>query len=441
MDDSSRNDDQAGRGLPRRSFLKQSLGVLGAGAALTLLPPGLRSAAWASGSDAVETTKAKLGFIALTDAAPLFVADELGLFAKHGMTEVEVLKQSSWGTTRDNLVLGSAANGIDGAHILTPMVYHLASGKITPNGQPLPMALLARLNVDGQGISLSNDYKEQKVGLDASGFKTALAARQAAGKKTSAAMTFPGGTHDLWIRYWLAANGIDPNKDITTLVVPPAQMVANMKVGNMDTFCVGEPWNAQLIKQNIGYSALTTGELWANHPEKALALRGDYVQANPKATVALLKAVLEAQQYCDVAANKPKVAEICAKRRWIGAPAEDVVGRLQGTFDYGTGRVVQNSPHLMKFWNEHASFPYQSHDLWFITENQRWGYLPGDLDAQGLIAKVNRADLWREAAAAIGVPAGDIPTGNSRGKESFFDGKVFDPADPQAYLASLTLKA
>ena len=157
--------------------------------------------------------------------------------------------------------------------------------------------------------------------------------------------------------------------------------------------------------------------------------------------MALLKAVLEAQQYCDVAANKPKVAEICAKRRWIGAPAEDVVGRLQGTFDYGTGRVVQNSPHLMKFWNEHASFPYQSHDLWFITENQRWGYLPGDLDAQGLIAKVNRADLWREAAAAIGVPAGDIPASNSRGKESFFDGKVFDPADPKAYLASLTLKA
>lgn len=440
MDDTPRAADEK-TGLPRRTFLKQSMGLLGGGALMSVLPAGLSSAVWAAGTDGLETTKAKLGFIALTDAAPLFVAEELGLFAKHGMTDVEVLKQSSWGTTRDNLVLGAGSGGIDGAHILTPMPYLMAAGKITTNNTPLPMVLLARLNLNGQGISISKEYQDLKLGTDGSAFKQAIAAKQAKGQKIAAAMTFPGGTHDLWLRYWLAAGGIEPNKDLPTVVIPPPQMVANMKVGSMDAFCVGEPWNAQLINQNIGYSAVTTGELWANHPEKALSLRADYVNANPNATRALLKAVMEAQMFCEAAANKEQVAEICAKRRWIGAPAKDLLARLQGNFDYGNGRVVQNSPHLMRFWSEFASYPFQSHDLWFLTENKRWGYLPKDFDSQALIDQVNREDIWRQAAAELGVPAEQIPQGKSRGVETFFDGKTFNPQNPQAYLDSLTLKA
>lgn len=443
MDDKPRTlqnvDDSANQ--PRRSFLKQSMGLLGGSALMSLLPAGLSSAVWAAGSDGLETTKAKLGFIALTDAAPLFVADELGLFAKHGMTDVEVLKQSSWGTTRDNLVLGSGSGGIDGAHILTPMPYLMAAGKITTNNTPLPMYLLARLNLNGQGISISKEYQDLKLGTDASAFKQAVAAKQAKGQKIAAAMTFPGGTHDLWLRYWMAAGGIEPNKDLPTVVIPPPQMVANMKVGSMDAFCVGEPWNAQLINQGIGYSAVTTGELWANHPEKALSLRADYVDANPNATRALLKAVMEAQMFCEAAENKEQVAEICAKRRWIGAPAKDLLARLQGNIDYGNGRIAENSPHLMRFWSEFASYPFQSHDLWFLTENKRWGYLPKDFDSQALIDTVNREDIWRQAAAELAVPAEQIPQSKSRGVETFFDGKTFDPQNPQAYLDSLTLKA
>ncbi|OLU15411.1 bicarbonate-binding protein [Pseudomonas sp. PA1(2017)] len=440
MDDTPRAADEK-TGLPRRTFLKQSMGLLGGGALMSMLPAGLSSAVWAAGTDGLETTKAKLGFIALTDAAPLFVAEELGLFAKHGMTDVEVLKQSSWGTTRDNLVLGAGSGGIDGAHILTPMPYLMAAGTITTNNTPLPMVLLARLNLNGQGISISKEYQDLKLGTDASAFKQAVTAKQAKGQKIAAAMTFPGGTHDLWLRYWMAAGGIEPNKDLPTVVIPPPQMVANMKVGSMDAFCVGEPWNAQLINQNIGYSAVTTGELWANHPEKALSLRADYVNANPNATRALLKAVMEAQMFCEAAANKEQVAEICAKRRWIGAPAKDLLARLQGNFDYGNGRVVENSPHLMRFWSEFASYPFQSHDLWFLTENKRWGYLPKDFDSQALIDQVNREDIWRQAAAELGVPAEQIPQSKSRGVETFFDGKTFDPQNPQAYLDSLALKA
>ncbi|MDF3822847.1 CmpA/NrtA family ABC transporter substrate-binding protein [Leptospira sp. 96542] len=420
----------------RRALLRQAAAVGGAAMAGSL---------WSSrvaASTQLETKAAKLGFIALTDAAPLFVADEKGFFKKHGMTEVEVLKQSSWGTTRDNLVLGSKNNGIDGAHILTPMPYLMSTGAITANNVPTPMTIVARLNVGGQGISVGGEYQDLKVGLDAKAFGKAMQDKRAkTGKAVNAAVTFPGGTHDLWMRYWLAASGIDPNKDVNTIVVPPPQMVANMKVGSMDTFCVCEPWNRQLINQKIGYTALTTSELWMDHPEKALGLRKDYVDANPNATKALIKAVMEAQMWCEDPANRAEVAEICSRRRWISAPVEDVIDRVKGDFDYGTGRVEMNSKFQMRFWKDHASYPFQSHDLWFLTEDIRWGYLPANLDTKALIAKVNREDLWRAAAKELGLAAKDIPTSTSRGVEKFFDGKVFDPANPKKYLDSLSIKS
>ena len=217
-----------------------------------------------------ETKTVKLGYIALTDAAALVIAKEKGFFAKHGLPDAEVLKQASWGATRDNLVLGSEANGIDGAHILTPMPYLISTGKVTQGGVPTPMYILARLNLDAQAISVAAEYNGLKLGLDASPLKEAFAKKRAAGGDPKVAMTFPGGTHDLWIRYWLASGGIDPDKDVSTIVVPPPQMVANMKVGTMDAFCVGEPWNAQLINQKLGYTAANTYEIWNKHPEKAL---------------------------------------------------------------------------------------------------------------------------------------------------------------------------
>ena len=277
-----------------------------------------------------EVTKAVLGFIALTDASPLIIAKEKGFFAKHGMPDVEVTKQASWGTTRDNLVLGSAGSGIDGAHILTPMPYLISSGKVTQNNVPTPMYVLARLNLDSQCISVSAEYADLKLGLDAKPFKAALEKKKAAGNSVKAAMTFPGGTHDCWIRYWLAAGGIDPDKDIETIVVPPPQMVANMKVGTMDCFCVGEPWNEQLKNQKIGYTALNTGEIWNKHPEKSFAMRADWVDAHPNATKALLMAVQEAQRWCDEPANRAELAQIVSGRQWFNCPVPDILPRLTG---------------------------------------------------------------------------------------------------------------
>ncbi len=388
--------------------------------------------------EGLETTTAKLGFIALTDSAPLIIAKVKGFFDKYGMTDVSVEKQASWGTTRDNIVLGSGGGGIDGAHILTPMPYLISNGIVT-DGNKVPMYILSRLNVNGQGISLPNEYASLNVGVDSSPLKEEFARLKAGGKELKAAMTFPGGTHDMWIRYWLAAGGINPDTEISTIVVPPAQMVANAKVGNMDAFCVGEPWPLQTVNQQIGFNALTTGEMWKDHPEKAFGMRADWVDANPNATKALLMGVLEAAIWCDQPENKEEMCRILSERAWFNVPFEDIIDRSMGKFDFGNGRVEELPDLMQKYWADNASYPYKSHDLWFLVENIRWGLLPKDTDVNAWVDAVNREDLWREAATALGQESA-IPASTSRGVETFFDGVTFDPENPQAYLDSLKIK-
>ena len=432
---SALTDQTASFARTRRSVLKIGATASLLAAARSLLPGG----AHAQGSGP-EVKGTKLGYIALTDAAPLVIAKEKGFFDKHGLPEMEILKQASWGATRDNMALGTKANGIDGGHILRPKTHLYATGKVMQNSQPLPMYTLLNLNEDCQAISVSNEFKDLTVGTDSSALKEAFAKKKASGKDVKVAMTFPGGTHDLWLRYWLAAGGIDPDKDVSTIVVPPPQMVANMKVGTMDAFCVGEPWNEQLVNQGIGFTAATTGELWFKHPEKILGMRAEWVDANPKATRAILMAVMEAQIWCDKPENKQEMAEIIGKRQWFNVPVPDIIGRLKGDINYGRGKVAKGTNLGMKFWGEkgESSYPWKSLDSWFITENIRWGKFDAGMDIAALVNKTNRSDLWIEAAKGLGLVS--YPTGDSRGVEKFFDGKVFDPADPMAYLKSLSIK-
>ncbi len=420
----------------RRAVLKGVAASTGVLASVRMLfPSGVIAQ---TGGPEVKGTK--LGYIALTDAAPLVIAQEKGYFAKHGLPAMDIAKQASWGATRDNMALGLASNGIDGGHILRPKVHMYSLGTVMQNNQPLPMYNLMNLNNDCQGISVSNEYKDLNIQKDSSPLKEAFARKKASGKDLTAAMTFPGGTHDLWIRYWLAAGGIDPDNDIKTITVPPPQMVANMKVGNMDCFCVGEPWNEQLVNQNIGYTALTTGELWNGHPEKVLGMRADFVDKNPIATRAMMMAVMEAQMWCEKAENKQEMAEIVSRRQWFNVPVADIVGRIKGEINYGNGRKVTDPKLAMKFWGDkgEVSYPWKSLDTWFITENMRWGRLPLTTDIKALVDKTTRSDLWSDAAKTLGLV--DAPTGASRGIETFFDGMKFDPADPMGYLKSLKIK-
>ncbi|MBL8994690.1 MAG: ABC transporter substrate-binding protein [Spirochaetia bacterium] len=384
----------------------------------------------------VETTKVKLGYIALVDFTPLAIALEKGLFAKYGMKDAEVIKQASWGATRDNLELGSDNGGIDGAHILTPMPYAISLGLVTKDNKPTPMYILCRLNYNNQGISVSLKHKGLKLGVDASPLKAVAAQAKASGSPLTFAMTFPTGTHNYWIRYWLAAGGIDPDNDVKTIVIPPPQMVANVKSGNMDAFCVGEPWNQQAINQGLTYTALMTQEIWKDHPEKSLGMRKEWVDKNPKAALAVLKAVLEAQIWCDKPENREELAKIVSKKSWINCAVDDILPRIQGNIDYGDGRPGKKN-EFMKFFS--ASFPYKSHDTWFLAETKRWGMLKGTVDYKKIVASVNRSDLWRQAAKEIGQDKA-IPSSESRGVETFFDGVKFDSENPEAYLASLKIK-
>ncbi len=420
---------------PGKSGLTRRHALVGAAATVAAVKAAFPSGAHAAGAGP-EVAKARLGFIALTDSSPLIIAKERGIFAKYGLPDIEVVKQASWAATRDNLVLGSERGGIDGSHILSPMPYLMTTGAIT-NGVPTPMYILARLNTNGQGISVGNDLKSVQVGLNSAGAKAKFMQLKAAGNIAKVAMTFRGGTHDLWVRYWLAAGGINPETDVATIVIPPPQMVANMKAGTQDAFCVGEPWNGQLVNQHVGYTACLTSELWMNHPEKALGMRAAWVDKYPRAAQAITAAVQEAQLWCDKASNLPAMCSIVSGRQYINVPMGDILPRLQGTVDYGDGRSLKNSPHHMKFWADNASFPFKSHDLWFLTEDIRWGVLPQKTNTKALVDKVNRSDIWRAAAKTIGQTG---PAGDSRGVERFFDGKVFDPANPAAYLASQPIK-
>jgi nitrate/nitrite transport system substrate-binding protein len=398
----------------------------------------LRYSVYAGLADTPETTTATLGFVAVTSCCPLIIAKAKGFFAKYGMPDVRVVKQPSWAVMRDKLMLGAADDGLDGGHLLFPMCYLMTTGEIC-YGRKIPMYILARLNVNGQGISVANSYKHLNLSLDSSPLKSIFAQKTLAGETVRCAVPFRRVTGDFFMRWWLAYGGIDPDRDTSVIVVPPPQMVASMRSGSMETFCVVDPWHHRLIKQKLGYSAVTTGELWNNHPEKAFTMRGVWVDKYPQAAKALLAAVMDAQIWCDRPENKAELFEIVSQREWMDVKTDFMRDRLLGKIDYGNGRIVENSPHAIKYWQENASYPFKSHDLWFLIEDMRWGNRPRDFATKPLIDRVNREDLWREAAKFIGQSAA-IPATTSRGVEKFFNGLEFDPENPEAYLNTAKIR-
>jgi bicarbonate transport system substrate-binding protein len=398
-----------------------------------------------SPEQAPETTRVKLGYIPIVESAPLIIAQEKGLFAKYGMTEVELSKQASWGSARDNVEIGSAGGGIDGGQWQMPMPHLISEGVITKGNQKIPMYVLAQLITHGNGIAIANKHQGKGISVQLAGAKSLFGQLKSANTPFTAAHTFPAVNQDFWIRYWLAAGGIDPDADIKLLTVPAAQTVANMKTGTMDAFSTGDPWPYRIVRDKVGFMSALTAEIWKNHPEEYFAMRADWVDKNPKATKALLKGIMEAQQWLDNFDNRKEAAEILGRRNYFNLPAEILTEPFQGKYDMGDGRKIDDRSMAALYWKDEkgsVSYPYKSHDLWFITESVRWNYLPKDYltKAQAIIDKVNREDIWREAAKEAGIAAADIPTSTSRGVEEFFDGVKFDPEKPEEYLKSLKIK-
>jgi nitrate/nitrite transport system substrate-binding protein len=255
-------------------------------------------------------------------------------------------------------------------------------------------------------------------------------------------MTFPPGTHAMWIRYWLAAGGINPGDaagggaDVSLITIPPPQMVANMQVGKMDGFCVGEPWNAKTINDDIGFTAINTQAIWKDHPEKVCAFTEAFANKNPNTVKAVLKAIHEASVWLDKMENRPEQAKIVSATSYINCPPELILGRLQGKYDMGDGRKFRD-PDYMIFSERNCNYPQPKYCKWWLTQLRRWGFTDGAPDYEGVTKQVMRTDLYESAMKEIGYAHG----GMSDAPESFFDGATFDPkADLEAFAASFTVK-
>lgn len=393
-----------------------------------------------------ETNTIKLGYLPIVESAAMIVAKEKGFFAKYGMTNVEVSKQANWGSARDNVEIGASGGGIDGGQWQMPMPYLISEGIITKNNAKIPMYVLAQLNTQGNGIAIANIHKGKNIGLDLNPARDYIIGLSSTGTPFKLAYTFPRANQDFWVRYWLAAGGIDPDNDVSLITVPAAQTVANMKTGTMDGFSTGDPWPDRIAKDGIGFLATLTADIWPYHPEEYLAIRADWVDKHPKATKAILKGLMEAQQWCDRPENHGELASILSTANYFNVPASVIEGSFAGNYQLGDNLApINDRTKATLYWKDEkgsVSYPYKSHDLWFLTESVRWGFLPPETltNAKQLIDKVNREDIWKEAAKELGIPESEIPTSTSRGVERFFDGKVFDPEKPQDYLNSLAIK-
>jgi len=408
----------------RRNFLRGM--AMGAGAIGMLGGLGATSSkAWAAGSDKPELAEVTVGFIPLTDCASVVVASQMGFDKKYGI-KINVSKEASWAGVRDKLMNGE----LHAAHVLYGLVYgvHLGIG-----GQQKDMAVLMSLNNNGQAITLSNQLREKGV-KDGASLKKEILANP---REYTFAQTFPTGTHAMWLYYWLAANGVNPMKDVKTIVVPPPQMVANMRVGNMDGFCVGEPWGARAIADRIGFTVTTTQDIWQDHPEKVLGCTAAFVQQYPNTARAMVAAVLDAAKYIDEQKNRAEVAKLISGKSYVNAPEEVILGRFLGDYDNGIGKKWKD-PNYMKFYNAGTvNFPYLSDAMWFMTQHKRWGLITSDPDYLAVAKKVNQIDLYKDAAAMAGVP---VPKDVMRSSK-LIDGVVWDGKDPKGYAASFKIRA
>jgi nitrate/nitrite transport system substrate-binding protein len=363
----------------------------------------------------VAPRKVKLGFIALTDCASIVMAKELGYFAERDL-DVSVEKQASWPATRDNLLNG----GIDGAHCLFSMPFSLATGI---GGQGTALKIAMTLNNNGQAITLNKDFASVGYG-DLEKAKAALES-----KEPTLAMTFPGGTHDTWLRYWLKATGADTSK-VKIIPIPPPQMVANMKVGAMDGYCVGEPWGAVAVKDGIGFTHLTTQDLWAFHPEKALVVSEKFATEQPEVLEDLMAAILKASKWLDELDNRPKAAETIGAAAYVNAPAHEIETRLLGKYDLGAGLPAKTyeGDQMVFFRDGKVNSPRRSHAIWFLAQYQRLGLLKEAPPYQQLADSIILRDVYEKVAKAEGI---DVPDDDMAPFDVQLDKVTFDPAKPE----------
>jgi nitrate/nitrite transport system substrate-binding protein len=400
--------------------------TIGAAGIYSLVDPLVKSGAWAAGSDAPEKTDVKISFIALTDCSSVVMANNLGLDKKYGIKIIPT-KEASWAAIRDKLINGEN----DLSHILYGLVYGLQMGI---GGQQKDMSILMSLNHNGQAITLSKALYQKGV-TDGASLKALMDKEK---RDYTFAQTFPTGTHAMWLYYWLANYGINPFKDAKIITVPPPQMVANMRSGNMDGYCVGEPWNARAIIDGVGFTATTTQAIWQDHPEKALGATAEFTKRYPNTCRAVASAILEAGKYIDSSvSNKHSTAEVVSAPSFVNTDVNVIQDRMMGRYNNGIGKSWDD-PNAMKFYNDGmVNYPYLSDGMWFLTQHKRWGLLKDHPDYLGVAKKVTNIAIYKDAATATKTP---MPKGEMRSSK-FFDGVTWNGTNPAAYADSFKVKA
>ena len=375
-----------------------------------------------------ESTQAyKLGFIPLTDCASLVMAKELGYFEEEGVN-VELSKEASWANIRDKIITGE----LTGAHCLYSMPFSVYSGVGGKAESIMKVAMI--LNNNGQAITLSNKFCDL-VGANETGKVSAAVAKLNAAKQVQFAMTFPGGTHDLWLRTWIAATGVDPNK-VGIKTIPPPQMVANMKVDNMDGYCVGEPWNGVAVKDGIGFTHIASQEIWKNHPEKALVVNEKFSAEKKDDLKKIMKAVLRASQWLDTMENRKKAAEIISQQKYVNAPTEVTEARLMGITNVGCkfGEKKYTDDYMKFFDGGNTNFPRKSYGMWALAKYVEWGLLktpPADYKA--VADKIIMQDLYNEVIAEMKIAS---PNDDMKPFKLAIESKTFDPNNIAAYITN-----
>ena len=372
------------------------------------------SAAGATGASSGPMTKLKIGFIALTDCAPMVIAKELGYFEARGI-DASIEKQASWPALRDALVNGD----IDAAHCLYSMPFSLATIGNQPD-HPLRVAML--LNMNGQAITL-NAKDFAGVGYaDLDGLRSKLES-----KPEKLAMTYPGGTHDLWLRYMLRAADYTAKPD-QIIPIPPPQMVENMRADTMSGFCVGEPWNAKAVNDGIGFTFITTQDIWQDHPEKAFVV-GKRLTADTETLSKAMGAVLEAAKWLDVPANRKQAATTISPEKYINTPAANIEGRLTGVYDLGADLGTKDfAGKQMQFFKDgYVNAPRRAYGIWALAQYRRFGLIDKDPDYEGLANKLILSDLYAEVAKAEGI---SVPEDDMKPFTVQLDKNTFDPTQP-----------
>ncbi len=375
----------------------------------------------------LEKVNLEIGFIPLTDCAPLVVAKEKGFFEKHGLEEVTLNREPSWKA----IAKGVATGRLDAAQMVAGMPLTLTIG--AGNKPSVPVVSALTLSRNGNAITLSKHLYDQGVRTLAD-FKAAIQATP--DKVHTLGMVYPSSMHNLMLRYWLASGGIDPDLDVALTVIPPPQMFANLKAGNIDGYCVGEPWNSRAVYEEQGFVIATDMELWPGHPEKVLGVREEWVNKYPQTHIALVKALLEACQYCDDPRNREEILTLLTQDQYVGSAPEYTRPGFIDPYNRGTGEKPQMLPRFNQFYIDKTNYPDQIEGLWLMTQLARWGLIPFPRNWVNILDRVRRIDLFGEAARELDLP--DI--GHDRGPIQMFDGTVFNPDNPLEYLNSLEIK-